>query len=353
MEKWKELLLKQERLHPKMQIQDFFKLAYQSEFAGEHSIASPREALAWLEEELSALSPEGERGAEPIGGGLCRLHLRGLEGMGLSAATINGIFVASAREPRGSRAGLEARLALLPACCREGNLPFEPLEAEEAIRRWREAGYPAVHHSEAYRGAYHPAYRVVEEIWCRYLEVFAAIDRRLAEGGPLTVAIDGNSAGGKSTLGALLAQVYDCNLFHMDDFFLRPEQRTPERFAQPGGNVDRERFAAQVLEGIRGRSPFRYRRFDCSRMALGEEVAVEPKVLNIVEGSYSLHPDLAGAYGLRIFMEIAPETQSRRILARNGPAMHKRFLEEWIPLEERYFRELDIRAGCDLVLGEE
>ena len=51
-------------------------------------------------------------------------------------------------------------------------------------------------------------------------------------------------------------------------------------------------------------------------------------------------------------MEIAPETQSRRILARNGPAMHKRVLEEWSPLEERYFRELDIRAGCDLVLGE-
>ena len=33
----------------------------------------------------------------------------------------------------------------------------------------------------------------------------------------------------------------------MDDFFLRPEQRRPERFAEPGGNVDRERFAAEVL----------------------------------------------------------------------------------------------------------
>ena len=47
---------------------------------------------------------------------------------------------------------------------------------------------------------------------------------------------------GKSVLGQLLSEVYSCNLFHMDDFFLRPEQRTAERLAEAGGNVDRERF---------------------------------------------------------------------------------------------------------------
>ena len=50
----------------------------------------------------------------------------------------------------------------------------------------------------------------------------------------MVVAIDGNSGAGKSTLAALIADVYDCNLFHMDDFFLRPEQRTEERLKETG-----------------------------------------------------------------------------------------------------------------------
>ena len=56
------------------------------------------------------------------------------------------------------------------------------------------------------------------------------------------VAIDGRCAAGKTTLAASLQAQLECNVFHMDDFFLRPEQRTSERLHQPGGNVDYERF---------------------------------------------------------------------------------------------------------------
>ena len=59
------------------------------------------------------------------------------------------------------------------------------------------------------------------------------------------VAIDGCCASGKSTLGARLSETLGCPLFHLDDFFLRPEQRTPERFAEPGGNVE-ERYCREM-----------------------------------------------------------------------------------------------------------
>lgn len=36
---------------------------------------------------------------------------------------------------------------------------------------------------------------------------------------PLIVAIDGRCGSGKTTLGEYLEQVFDCNLFRMDDFF--------------------------------------------------------------------------------------------------------------------------------------
>ena len=353
MKEWREILLRQERLHPAMELRDFLKLAHQAEFGAEHAFAGMAEAETRVQEERRGLSPQGERGAEPIGSGLCRLHLRGTEEMGLSAATIAGMFRCTAEAQRGTSSGMEKRLSVLLDCCRSGLLPLAAGEAERGIRRYLEDGCPALHHSPAYREAYHPAYRVVEREMGRYLEVFAAIDRKMAEGQRLTVAIDGRSGAGKSTLGGLLAKVYRCSLFHMDDFFLRPEQRTAQRLAQPGGNVDRERFAEEVLAGIRGGRPFCYRRFDCSRMALGPEIVAEPGQLNIVEGSYSLHPDLAGDYGLKIFLDISPQEQSRRILARNGPEMYRRFAGEWIPLENQYFRELRIRQSCHLVLETE
>ena len=64
------------------------------------------------------------------------------------------------------------------------------------------------------------------------------INMLLEEKNFVIVAIDGKCTSGKTTLASKLAELYDCNVFHMDDFFLRPEQRTPARFAEVGGNVD-------------------------------------------------------------------------------------------------------------------
>lgn len=36
---------------------------------------------------------------------------------------------------------------------------------------------------------------------------------------PILVAIDGRCGSGKTTLGEYLKGQFDCNLFHMDDFF--------------------------------------------------------------------------------------------------------------------------------------
>ena len=42
--------------------------------------------------------------------------------------------------------------------------------------------------------------------------------------------------------------------------------------------------------------------------------------------------------------------QSERILKRNGENMLKRFTEEWIPLENKYFKEFKIEEKADLVI---
>ena len=180
------------------------------------------------------------------------------------------------------------------------------------------------------------------------IEIQNTIDTLLARQDTVIVAIDGNCTAGKTTLAGLLAKSYDCNLIHMDDFFLRPEQRTPDRFAQPGGNVDYERFQEEVLAPLKTGLPFSYRPFDCSTFTLAQPVEVTPKALTIIEGTYSLHPHFGKPYDLTIFLNVSPEVQHQRILER--PAfLHQRFFNDWIPMESAYFETFRIPRQADLI----
>ena len=162
----------------------------------------------------------------------------------------------------------------------------------------------------------------------------------------VNIAIDGVCGGGKSTLGQALARIYNCNLFHMDDFFLRPEQRTSERYAQAGGNIDYERFQTEVLKHLADKGGLTYHPFDCSTMKLGGPRTVPCRRLNIIEGSYSCHPYFGDIYQVRFFTELSAEEQRARILARNGVEKYRRFVNEWIPMENRYFEAYGIREKC-------
>lgn len=177
----------------------------------------------------------------------------------------------------------------------------------------------------------------------------ARIDLLLTQKDQVLIAIDGSCTAGKTTLAAQVAEIYDCNVFHMDDFFLRPEQRTPERYAQIGGNVDYERFREEVLCPLKDGKAFSYRPFDCGTFELAGPVDVAPKKLNIIEGTYSLHPCFGDAYDLKLFLTVTPPIQRQRILER--PAfLHERFFREWIPMEQRYFDGFSIPEKCDMIL---
>lgn len=163
------------------------------------------------------------------------------------------------------------------------------------------------------------------------------------------VAIDGKCTSGKSTLAAQLAEKYDCNVFHMDDFFLRPEQRTPERYAQIGGNVDYERFQEEVLVPLLSGKDFAYRPFDCKTFTLSEPVCVQAKQLNIIEGSYSMHPCFKDPYDLKILLTVDPQIQRQRVLQR--PAfVQERFFTQWIPMENQYLESFRIADHADIIL---
>ena len=143
--------------------------------------------------------------------------------------------------------------------------------------------------------------------------LLSLIDEHLSAGRPLTLAIDGCCAAGKTTLALRLQQRYGCPVFHADDYFLQPHQRTPQRLSQAGGNMDRERLLQEVLLPLSRGEDVVFRRFDCSAMALRPPVRVPYAPFQIVEGTYCMHPELAPYYTASVFLRISPAEQRRRI----------------------------------------
>ena len=184
-----------------------------------------------------------------------------------------------------------------------------------------------------------------------HVDKIAALIAPLLQQKPrVLIGIDGPAAAGKTTLASRLQARLGASVFHADDFFLRPEQRTPERLSQVGGNLDLERMQEELIQPLLAGAPFTYRPFDCSCRALGDPISACPTRVNVIEGSYSHHPYFGEPYDLRILLTISPALQKERILARS-PQLAKRFFEEWIPKENAYFAAFSISDHADLILN--
>lgn len=411
-----QLLNAQLKCRPQMQAQDFYKLLYQREFGCGHLAPALETAVAYLREEAAqaaglkgagqlaecANNDSGLKSAcqivkrmnsdtgsehtcrfaeiadsdagpgntcrlaeiadcdtrpgtvEPLGNGLCRVYLDGAwdkETLRLFAR----IFCASARTHTGDNARFAAALRLLIRWA-DGMLPGTELSALRQMLSTADAdanGFSAVHHSEAYRAAYAPHYRVVRQCYIDAWPALLTAQRTMeqaASAAPALLAIDGRCGSGKSTLAAHIAEVFECPVFHLDDFFLPPALRTEERLSQPGENVHHERFLEEILQPFLAGHTVRFCPFDCSVGALGDTVEVSPAPFAVAEGSYALHPALRGAYAASVFVTCTPEVQRARIAARSGEAALRVFEAKWIPLEEAYFAAYDIPAFADHIL---
>ncbi len=340
------------RRYRNMTPSDAVKLAYQSVFGGGHMIADPDTALVRLRAEYDAL-PEKDNGSpltEPIGGGLVRLHLAALDPDLLPLEAVNALFCRSAELIAGDPEDFASALADIHRACGEGYLPFSADEFEAYLTQYRADGMPAVHHSETYREAYRPAYRIIREEFVPYLAPIGTVYRLLQKKGRAVVAIDGMAGSGKSTLASMLAGLTGGQVIHMDDFFLPPVKRTADRLAEPGGNVDYERFLEEVCPGLESGDAFSYGVFDCSVMEITGKRQIADVPVRIVEGSYAMHPAFGRYAGVSLFLHLSPEEQMKRIIARNGERMAEKFKNIWIPMENRYFRDKHVAERCRFVI---
>ncbi len=335
--------------YPAMTPQDALKLLYQRTFGCGHFVTDIATSLTRLEDEYAAVSPSN-LSYEYLGNGWGRIYLGGFSSTDLPLEILNRMFCLSSQSPCGDLETFEIALSILEIECTKGTLPFSAEELRTYLTSYRASGCPAVSHSEAYRSAYHPAYRVVREEYIRALPIICAIADLARRKNHVILAIDGPAAAGKSTLAQLLATLYEAPVIHMDDFFLPPTLRTSERLAKPGGNLHRERFLEEVIPSLRQNLSFSYGLYNCSQQRIDGAQQIPAAPLHIVEGSYSHHPDWQNIYDLRIFLQVDPADQERRIRQRNGEEMWKRFRDLWIPMEHNYFETFDIMRKSHIFL---
>lgn len=164
------------------------------------------------------------------------------------------------------------------------------------------------------------------------------------------LGIDGPCGSGKSTLALRIAEKYDVDVIHLDDFFLPRELRNEKRLSEIGGNVHYERFVEEVIKGIQNKSPFTYRKFSCKEMDYTDKITVNNNKPIVIEGSYCLRPDLRDVYTNKIYLEIDSITQKQRLIKRVGVEQFKQFETLWIPKETAYINTFNIKEIADLIL---
>ncbi|MBQ7921624.1 MAG: hypothetical protein IJ325_03485 [Clostridia bacterium] len=342
--------------YPLMKPCDAVKLIYQSVFGGGHMIPSEQAAKERLTAEYNAISHNREPHMESLGK-TARIYLdtpftqAGLDLLAqLFCISAEAFHKGWDTADDAAKEEFSASLACLRKLTAEGVFSFSTEELDTYLAEYSAAGYPAVRHSEVYRNAYAPAYRVIDARYARIFDLLLKIGELAGTAQRVVIAIDGRCASGKSTMAEQIARIYPASVIHMDDFFLPGELRTPERMGETGGNLHRERFLEEVIPNLQ-RGSFAYRVFQCSTFTYADKPrVVEDNKLIICEGSYALHPDFGKYYDIAVFSDIDPEEQLRRIRERDGEFMLKRFRNEWIPMEEKYFTGMGIREKCDYIL---
>lgn len=177
------------------------------------------------------------------------------------------------------------------------------------------------------------------------------IRQNLTKTRPLILAIDGLCGSGKTTLAEYLSHIFDAAVIHMDNFFLPFERKTPERLAEPGGNIDYERFREIALPALEKRQPFSYMAYNCQTASYDRNMNIPACELIIVEGSYSLHEQFGHYYDCSLFLTVSSEEQLRRLESRcQNEAKFIRFKKEWIPMENFYHEAQNVKQRADIIL---
>jgi uridine kinase len=177
----------------------------------------------------------------------------------------------------------------------------------------------------------------------------ATLNERLA-GGRLVVGIDGAGGAGKSTLARGISDAFTGRVSIVEcDHFYRPlndAQYSPEQAYE--NYFDWRRLRDEVVIPLREGKSARYQRYDWSTDRLAEWIEVEPREIVLIEGVFSMRPELRPLIEVAIFIETPRAERMRRMVAR--PQESTSWIDRWMAAEDWYLEHAAPNRHADLVV---
>lgn len=174
---------------------------------------------------------------------------------------------------------------------------------------------------------------------------------------PITVGIDGQGGSGKSTLARELAATLELTsaIVEGDDFYSDASQDALEALDAAGGYenyVDWRRLKSDVLERVKNNAPtLRYRRHEWEEAIVRGWIDSPMPDVVIVEGVYSLRPELREYYDVTVYVEASESIrlQRQRSRAQNSEA----WIRRWLAAEDLYVSLQRPWQDADVVIESE
>ena len=164
MEELEQILREHAKRYPLMQPCDAVKLIYQNEFGGGHLIRDEQACLNYLRREYADQEKDPTAPLyEDIGNGIVRVNLAAVKPEDLEQ--LGRDFIRSAAKHKGTLDSFLNKLEVLQTLTSEGVFAFDLDALNAYLSEYTAAGYPAVSHSEQYRQAYKPAYRIIRNAY--------------------------------------------------------------------------------------------------------------------------------------------------------------------------------------------
>ncbi len=165
-----EIWLLHQKRYPLMQIQDYIKLLHQAIYGPRHALSQPdrNRLLSYLNEEIESSQRfyDAQHFIE-IGNGYYRISIECVNQGVMTANEFSEVFFKSMMSSpvisEHLHHQMDKRLNELLELIHQGMIHLDPIHAKEFIEWYQKQGYPAIHHSDAYRKNYHPHYRVVHQ----------------------------------------------------------------------------------------------------------------------------------------------------------------------------------------------
>lgn len=149
------------QLHPSADACDLLKFCYQRAFGAEHLLRDLTAAKRYFDSEYAETEPQKGMLAEPLSDEIVRVHFAAWKAERFDAEALFSAFAASAHPNLGGRQLFSEDLKSVRTCLLHLSDRSLLTAWDAFLTQYDQNGCPMVRHSERFRSAEKPAYRIV------------------------------------------------------------------------------------------------------------------------------------------------------------------------------------------------